>query len=207
LSFGARLRAERERRNISIASIAEDTKILGALLEGLENDDVTRWPTGLYRRSFMRAYATAIGLDPKPIVKEFVEKFPEPEETPAVPVAAPAPSTALPALPASASRHAGAAAPQAAAGEASWFADGALVANFWLRCFAAAVDLFVLSVMGLVLFVVLGMFWAPLCLAMAAYYAGSILLLGNTPGVCLFADPQRRVRVYVAASSFVGVFR
>ena len=88
-----------------------------------------------------------------------------------------------------------------------WFADGPLVSNVWLRCFAAAVDLFVLSVMSVLLFAVLGMFWAPLCLAMAAYYAGSILLLGNTPGVCLFADPQKRLRVYVAASSFVGVFR
>ena len=57
LSFGARLRYERERRKISIASIAENTKILGALLEGVERDDVSRWPTGFYRRAFMRAYA------------------------------------------------------------------------------------------------------------------------------------------------------
>ena len=56
-SLGARLRAERLRRNVSIASIAESTKILGALLEGLEHDDVSRWPSGLYRRAFIRAYA------------------------------------------------------------------------------------------------------------------------------------------------------
>src|SRR3712207_6249754 len=79
MSFGARMRHERERRKISIASIAEGTKILGALLEGLENDDVSRWPTGFYRRAFMRAYATAIGLDPEQTVKEFVERFPDPE--------------------------------------------------------------------------------------------------------------------------------
>jgi hypothetical protein len=66
-----------------------------------------------------------------------------------------------------------------------------------LRLFAAAVDLFVLSVMGLALFVVLGMFWAPMCLATAAYYSVSILLLGNTPGVCLFADPVKRSRIYM----------
>ena len=81
-SFGARLRRVREHRRISIASIAESTKILGALLEGVENDDVSRWPTGLYRRAFMRAYATAIGLDPEPIVREFIARFPDPEDTP-----------------------------------------------------------------------------------------------------------------------------
>ncbi len=80
VSFGARLRAERERREISIASIAHKTKILGALLEGLENDDVSRWPTGFYRRAFFRAYVVAIGLDPEPAIKEFTERFPEAEE-------------------------------------------------------------------------------------------------------------------------------
>jgi hypothetical protein len=52
---------------------------------------------------------------------------------------------------------------------------------------AVALDAFVLSVIGLSLFVVLGVFWAPLSVAVAAYYFGSILILGNTPGVCLFA--------------------
>lgn len=201
LTFGARLRQERERRKISIASIAEDTKILGALLEGLESGDVSRWPTGLYRRSFIRAYATAIGLNPELIVKEFMENFPEPEES-----ASPAAAISTPGTPATAAPRT-APARQTPADAGGWFADGPLVSSVWLRCFAVAVDLFVLSVMGVVLFAVLGMFWAPLCLAMAAYYAGSILLLGNTPGVCLFADPQKRLRVYVAASSLAGVFR
>ena len=62
-SLGARLRAQRLSRKVSIASIAESTKILGALLEALEHDDVSRWPSGLYRRAFIRAYATAIGLE------------------------------------------------------------------------------------------------------------------------------------------------
>lgn len=181
LSFGARLRQERERRKISIASIAENTKILGALLDGLEHDDVSRWPTGLYRRAFIRAYASAIGLNPEVVVKEFQEKFPEPED---VPVPPPAVVTA-PAPPATGARS-------SAPSTAGWFADGALVPGLLLRFFAAGVDLFVLSVMGVVLYAVLGVFWAPLCLATGAYYAGSILLLGNTPGVCLFADPQRR---------------
>lgn len=176
------MRQEREQRNISIASISESTKILGALLEGLENDDVSRWPTGFYRRAFMRAYAKAIGVDADAALKEFLEQFPEPEDpAPPVPVSAvlqnappPVPARQLQTL-----------------ATGPWFTDGALVRGFGLRCFAIAVDLFVVSVMGLALFVVLGMFWAPAFLATAAYYSVSILVLGNTPGVCLFADPAK----------------
>lgn len=188
MSFGARLRHERERRKISIAEIAESTKILGALLEGLENEDVSRWPTGFYRRAFMRAYASAIGLDPDATVKEFLERFPDPEEKSATTVDKPA---------AKADAHRAAQMRVATPPAGAWFSEGPLVKGVGLRLFAAAVDLFVLSVMGLALFAVLGMFWAPMCLATAAYYSVSILLLGNTPGVCLFADPAKRGRIYL----------
>jgi transcriptional regulator with XRE-family HTH domain len=191
MSFGARMRFERERKKISIAEIAETTKILGALLEGLENDDVSRWPTGFYRRAFMRAYATAIGLEPDATVKEFVECFPEPEDKPLTVAEKPARAEAARTAPMRV------AAPPAGA----WFSEGALVKGLGLRFFAAAVDLFVLSVMGVALYAVLGMFWAPMCLATAAYYSVSILLLGNTPGVCLFADPHKRGRVLLTFSN------
>jgi len=77
-TFGARLRHERERRQIALRSIAEGTKIGLGLLEGLERDDVSRWPSGIFRKSFVRAYAVAIGIDPEPVVREFVEQYPDP---------------------------------------------------------------------------------------------------------------------------------
>ena len=63
-SFGVRLRRERERRRIALASIAENTKISGSLLEDLERGNVSRWPSGIFRKAFIRAYASAVGLDP-----------------------------------------------------------------------------------------------------------------------------------------------
>ena len=77
-SFGSRLRYERERRQIALKSIAESTKIGITLLEGLERDDVSRWPSGIFRKCFVRSYAEAIGLDSEPIVREFVERYPDP---------------------------------------------------------------------------------------------------------------------------------
>jgi transcriptional regulator with XRE-family HTH domain len=79
-SFGSRLRYERERRQIALKSIAESTKIGITLLEGLERDDVSRWPSGIFRKSFIRSYADAIGLDADEIVREFVERHPDPLE-------------------------------------------------------------------------------------------------------------------------------
>ena len=81
-TFGPRLRQERERRQISLDSIAANTKISQSLLEGLERDDVSKWPSGIFRRSFVRSYAQAIGLDAEEIVKEFAERFPDPADPP-----------------------------------------------------------------------------------------------------------------------------
>jgi hypothetical protein len=195
MSFGARMRFERERRDITIATISASTKILGALLEAMENDDVSRWPTGFYRRAFIRAYAGAIGLDPEVTAREFIERFPEPEDKA---MAAAERAAARPEAPR------GGAVRVATPAAGAWFAEGPLVKGIALRLFAAAVDLFVLSVMGLALFAVLGMFWAPMCLATVTYYSVSILLLGNTPGVCLFADPAKRSRIYVTLSGLTS---
>ena len=46
--FGARLRQQRERQQIALTTIAEQTKISLSLLEALERDDVSHWPTGIF---------------------------------------------------------------------------------------------------------------------------------------------------------------
>jgi transcriptional regulator with XRE-family HTH domain len=85
-SFGARLRRQREERQIPLNAIAEQTKIGVTLLQGLEADDVSRWPTGIFRRAFVRAYAGAVGLDPETVVREFLDRHPDPGDTVAIPV-------------------------------------------------------------------------------------------------------------------------
>jgi transcriptional regulator with XRE-family HTH domain len=76
-SFGARLRQRREQQGIAIATIAEQTKIKLSLLEALERDDVSHWPSGIFRRAFIRSYAHTIGLDPDVIVREFLDCYPD----------------------------------------------------------------------------------------------------------------------------------
>src|SRR5436190_819375 len=76
--FGARLRQQRERQQIALTSIAEQTKISLSLLEALERNDLSHWPAGIFRRSFIRAYARSIGLEPDVVVRELGEVHPDP---------------------------------------------------------------------------------------------------------------------------------
>ena len=74
--FGPRLRTAREGRGISLQSIAEETKVSVALWEAMERNDFTRWPSGLFARSYVRAFARLVGLDPEEVVDEFCRRFP-----------------------------------------------------------------------------------------------------------------------------------
>lgn len=76
-SFGARLRQRREQLGIDLVAIAEQTKIKRSLLEALERDDVSCWPSGIFRRAYVRAYGHAVGLDPDVVVREFLQAHPE----------------------------------------------------------------------------------------------------------------------------------
>jgi transcriptional regulator with XRE-family HTH domain len=182
--FGSRLRLERERRRITLASIAADTKISHTLLEGLERDDLSRWPSGIFRRAFIRAYAQAIGLDSDLIAREFLEHFRDPAEPPrpASPDAAPAPAPEP--------------APEAGgdttlrltlADPVMTFRPGHSLEGAGQRLVAVVCDLFVLVAIGLGFFVAFNQFWMLFAIATLAYYTGSIVLLGNTPGVFLCA--------------------
>ena len=79
-SFGARLRQQREKREIPLKAISDQTKIKLSLLEGLERDDISQWPSGIFRKAYVRSYAIAIGLNPDVVVHEFFDLYPEPKE-------------------------------------------------------------------------------------------------------------------------------
>ncbi len=75
-SFGPRMRRERERRGISLDTIVARTNVSLELWQGFESNDLSRWPTRLYARAFVRDYARAVGLDPDEVVDDFCRLFP-----------------------------------------------------------------------------------------------------------------------------------
>jgi cytoskeletal protein RodZ len=78
-SFGDNLRRERELRGVSLREIADNTKISLRFLEALEEGRVDVLPGGLFPRSFVRQYATFVGLDPDRTVADFLAQHGQPE--------------------------------------------------------------------------------------------------------------------------------
>ena len=72
IDFGGKLRQAREARGLTLRQIATSTKISVAALEALERNDISKLPGGIFSRSFVRAYAAAVGLNPDATVNEFL---------------------------------------------------------------------------------------------------------------------------------------
>jgi transcriptional regulator with XRE-family HTH domain len=196
-SFGARLRSARERKGIGLDAIAQSTKINATLFEALEHDDTSRWPSGIFRRAFMRAYANAVGLDPEATVTEFLAVFPDPFDQ--------RPASALDQAENRAPRPELAVEPAAlrlTLADEPWRSTRAAVDALlgrWLRACAAACDLAVVIGIAAAVFAAAGHFWTPFTIATVCYYFGGVLMIGNSPGLWLLARgrsrraPQQRI--------------
>jgi transcriptional regulator with XRE-family HTH domain len=194
-AFGLRLKTQRERRGITLESIAESTKIKGSLLAALERGDVSHFPLGIFRRAFVRSYATAIGLAADPIVAEFVRLFPEPGEAPFAP---PAPAAVQPAPPAAVQpvEAAEASAAEAPADESALrltLADGRFrIPALRERATAAAIDGLSILAVALTLWIVHA---AGLVAALGVSALGFVIARGfssGRSGVAEWIQPAQR---------------
>lgn len=75
IEFGKTLRAAREAKGLSISQVAETTRIMHSIVEGLEAENFSGIPAPIYGRGFVKLYCEAVGLDPKPMVAEFMEIY------------------------------------------------------------------------------------------------------------------------------------
>jgi cytoskeleton protein RodZ len=69
-SVGAKLRAARLARGMSVDEIAQTTKLPKGSLELLENDAYNALPALVFVRGFVRAYARTVGLDGDELVRQ-----------------------------------------------------------------------------------------------------------------------------------------
>src|SRR5713101_7734357 len=61
-TLGEELRHKREQRGITLAEIAEATRIGTRFLKAIETDNFSILPGGIFTRSFIRAYARHVGM-------------------------------------------------------------------------------------------------------------------------------------------------
>lgn len=167
-TLGTWLRRERERRGVTLTDISDQTKLSVPLLKGLEADDLSRWPGGIFRRAFARSYAAAIGVDPDLVVRRVEEEHPTGDVVPAVAPVAPqdtrspvVAATGTAPLPRRTSRQ--------------------------LLSIAALLDLLVAGAVGMG-FAAAGsrLLWPVV--AIAAYHALGVLLTGRSPMLALLLD-------------------
>jgi transcriptional regulator with XRE-family HTH domain len=158
-AFGPRLRAARERAGIRLESVAGATKIKYALLAGLERDDLSQWPKGIFRRAFVREYARALGLPVEETLAEFLRVFPED----------PPQGDGSPAPPPTELRLTLAVEPERR------------LAKAFRRALTASLDLGLVVLAGGITFGLgAGTFWAATALAALVYYPLTQVCLGRT---------------------------
>lgn len=75
MEFGKTLRAAREAKGYTVSQLAEMTRLMSSVVEGIENEDFSMIAAPIYGRGFVKLYCEAVGLDPKPFVEEFMEIF------------------------------------------------------------------------------------------------------------------------------------
>ena len=74
-TFGQILRDAREARGLSTSQVAAKTHILVQIIEGMEKEDFHRIPAAIYGRGFVKSYAACVGLDPQPLLREFMDIY------------------------------------------------------------------------------------------------------------------------------------
>ena len=173
--FCLALKAARERNGITLAEIASATKIPASLLDALERCDLRHWPKGIFRRSFFRDYARAIGLSVAETCAEFVRLFPDDDrsvvtEPAAAPLEADQPSDVRLVL------------------DSAWQGPRG---PFLPRVVAAVIDAGVVVAISAALAWLSGIGWPVVTAIVAlAYFCLATVLLGQSPAQWLLASHQ-----------------
>jgi hypothetical protein len=174
-TLGAYLRAERQRRDLLLKTISESTKVSLPLLKGLESDDISRWPGGIFRRAFVRSYAEAVGLDPDDVFRRFERQY-----KPAMPEAAGVDAAHPPAEIVALAQVTGA--------SRSWTGSRP---SSRARYLGTAADLMVALVLAFGSAAAGSRLLWPVLL-IAAYYAAGVLMTGTSPMVALLETMPSR---------------
>jgi transcriptional regulator with XRE-family HTH domain len=80
MALGEELRRARTRKKISASEVAAATRMKVQIVEALEQEDFSKVAAPIYAKGFIRLYAEHVGLDPSPLISEYMSKFVVQEE-------------------------------------------------------------------------------------------------------------------------------
>jgi transcriptional regulator with XRE-family HTH domain len=84
MALGAALRKAREAKGLTASQLAAATRMKVQMVEELEAEDFSRVAAPIYGKGFIRLYAEHVGLDPEPLIQEFVSRYTAMKKTPSL---------------------------------------------------------------------------------------------------------------------------
>lgn len=72
IEFGNTLRQAREAKGYTVSQIAEMTHMMTTVVSDLENERFSKIAAPIYGRGFVKLYCEAVGIDPKPLIDQFM---------------------------------------------------------------------------------------------------------------------------------------
>lgn len=80
-NFGSTFKKARESKGLTLAQIADETRISTRFLVAIESEEFNLLPGGIFNRGFIKTYAARLGLDVDATIEEYerVKKAQEPE--------------------------------------------------------------------------------------------------------------------------------
>jgi len=71
-SIGQKLESARQRKGLTVSEIGRETKILPKFIHAMESDNFEVLSAPVYAKSFIRMYAQYLGLDPQPLIDDYL---------------------------------------------------------------------------------------------------------------------------------------
>lgn len=102
MSIGETLKKAREDKGLTDMEVAEATHMMVQMVREIEADDFHRFAAPIYGKGFIKLFAKAVGLDPVPLVSQFIAEQKQPPRAPGARTPAPPPPPPEPQKPATA---------------------------------------------------------------------------------------------------------
>ncbi len=82
MALGETLRKARMARKETASQVAAATRMKVQLVEALEKEDFSQIPAPIYAKGFIKLYAEHVGLDPEPLVRDYLQIRATPDAPP-----------------------------------------------------------------------------------------------------------------------------
>ncbi len=82
MALGRKLSDARKRRGVSQSEVASATRMKVQIVNSLEEEDFSKIAAPIYGKGFIKLYAEYVGLDPQPLIDEYMNEFVNPAPPP-----------------------------------------------------------------------------------------------------------------------------